>query len=473
MKKLFTTFAFAVFASVFLFAKSNAPTVTVLATYEVPMGQELITNTVFCETPPKSWVTFTGVVANPVKDPDMNNTNNCYLVKEGVGADWWANFLNFRLTQPITITQENRYLHILHYRSVLNDNWMIQLNLDWQSGNVNRFDRQNAKAGVWEDIVIDMQKMIDTNTDLTKFLFGVSMDWNGVRDNPAGDFYFDEVILSSSPLPRGINILQDTEMSLFFGNTASYNKWVKLLDLQLPENTSEIVANPFTTQMSVLNSTQIMKFNKSAAASWWRSGPRVKLPGILPVGGNGPTTLHAMINIPEMEAGKDYYIVQLNAKDFTGKQVDSGDALKYWVDDKGKWVDLVLDVSSLGYVAEFSVRVDIRRDAADAYITAPAGVFYLDAVAIDKNTDPRTVVVAPTAIKNPTVNNVTAYSLGKNVVVEGEIISIEIYNLSGQSVKKLTVNSFKSVIPMTQNGVYLVKSVLSNGTVSTNKVMIK
>jgi hypothetical protein len=327
MKRI-TTLSAMVFGACCLFA-ANTANETVLATYEKPMGEEPITLTVFCETPPKAFVLFNGVVANAVKDETMNNTNNAYMVKLDANHDWWANFLNFRMTDPITITEENRYLHILHYRQILNDTWMICLNEDWPLSDADkgktRFDGQNAKAGVWEDIVIDLKHLIDNQIPLTKFMFGVSMDWNGARDNPGADYYFDEIVLNNNPLPRGINILPDTEMSLFMGIQSSWDKWVSRIDTQNTESTYEIVDNPFTAEMGVLNSTKVMKFNKSANAAWWQ-GPMFKFPGIMKVGLDEKSSyLHVMINIPEMEAGKDFYVVQLNAKDFTGKQVDSGD----------------------------------------------------------------------------------------------------------------------------------------------------
>lgn len=448
---------------------------TVLASYEKPMGQEPITETVFCETPPKAFVLFTGQVANAVKNETMNNTDNSYMVKLDANHDWWANFLNFRMTDGITITEENRYLHILHYRQILNDTWMICLNVDWPLADGDkgtlRFDGQNAKEGVWEDIVIDLKHLMDNNIPLTKFMFGVSMDWSGDKTNPGADYYFDEIVLNNNPLPRGINILADESMSLFMGSNALYTKWVSRLDTQNAENTTEIVDNPFTTETATLNSAQVMKFNKSANAAWWQ-GPMFKLPGILKVGTATASQLHVMVNIPEMDATKEYYVVQLNAKDFSGKQIDSGDNIKYWADDKGKWIDCVMDVSSLGYIADFTVRFDVRRDESDALINSPAGTFYLDAVAIDASADPRTVVTAPTAVKQVLPSNLKIYSSQKNIVVEGEIASAEAISLVGKSIAKVN-NKSRVELNVAQNGIYIVKVTTLDGSVYNSKVIVK
>ena len=89
MKKNITLFVgiFAIFA---LVGTTSANDVTVLATYETEMGTEPITLTVFCETPPKPFVLFTGVVNNTVKDEKMNNTDKAYLVKLDANHDWWG-----------------------------------------------------------------------------------------------------------------------------------------------------------------------------------------------------------------------------------------------------------------------------------------------------------------------------------------------------------------------------------------------
>jgi hypothetical protein len=446
---------------------------TVLATYELPMGQEKITQTVWCETPPKSFVTFNGVVPNPVKD-DKNNTNNCYMAQLADGYDWWGNFLDFRLSDPITITESNRYLHMLHYREKLGDTWMLCLNSDWPLADSDkgtlRFDGQNAQAGDWEDIVIDLKSLMDSGTPLSKFMFGISMDWSGPKDNPGASFYMDEVVLSDSPLPRGLNILPDTSMSLFYGITDSYNKWVKTIDVQNSENSYQIVTNPYVSD--VLNSSKVLQFNKSANASWWQ-GLRTILPGAFVVGTNGESNyLHVMVNIPIMDSSQDYYVIQLNAKDFSGNQIDTGDNIKYWSTDAGTWVDCVLDVTSLGYVQEFTVRFDVRRDASDNYINSPAGTFYMDAVSIDNNPDQR--IAVNSSVKSPKLNDVKAYSKNKTIYVEGNnISSVEIYNSVGDLIYKINSKQCKYVFPISHEGIYVIRSMENNGNSSINKLLVK
>lgn len=435
----------------------------------------IVTNATYVNFGTETEPSFARTTVNPLKT-GLNTSDNALQLSSLKGKSWWPDFLNLDLTEAITITAENRYLHFYHFRENLNKGFSVNINKDtpWEDVDkgTKRFDMNLSKAGVWEDVVVDLKWFMDNNEPLSRICFLMDTNWSGDAES-ATNYYFDEVVLNNSSLPRGINILTETEISFFPGNNASYTKYVSALDLQNGENTSELVANPFTTELAVVNSTSILKFNKSANASWWQ-GPRFQLNGTLQVAQAGASSyLHVMVNIPEMEEGKDYYVVQLNAKDFMGKQIDSGDAIKYWADDKGKWMDCVFDVSSLGYVSEFTVRFDVRRDDQDALVNSPAGVFYLDAVAINGSDVARESVTAPTGIKVVNKDNTKVYSKNHSILVEGNVVSIEVYNLLGSLVKQVAANASATEIPVAKTGVYLVKTVSANRNIYTSKVIVK
>jgi len=417
---------------------------------------------------------FARTTVNPEK-AGLNASDNALQLSSLKGKSWWPDFLNLDLTDPITITEANRYLHFYHFRENLNAGFSVNINKEnpWEDPDkgTKRFDMNLSKAGVWEDVVIDLKWFMDNNEALSKICVLMDMNWGGAAESPT-NYYFDEIVLNNSNMPRGITLYTEKEMLFYPGISSTYTKWVKSLDLQNAENTSEIVANPFTTEMEVLNTASIMKFNKSANAAWWQ-GTRFVLTGTMPVGVDGvPSYLHVMINIPEMEDGKDYYVVQLNAKDFMGNQIDSGDAIKYWAEDKGKWIDCVLDVSSLGYVSELTVRYDLRRNEEDALVNSPAGVFYLDAVAINASEAQRTEIDAPTKIVNINKENTKIYSWNRNILVEGNVTMIEVYNLTGSLVSRVPATSTRTEIPVNKSGVYLVRTISSTKNVFTSKVII-
>lgn len=418
---------------------------------------------------------FTEIAANPDKT-GLNKTDKALHMYSLKGHSWWPDFVTMTLNEGIAITEENRYLHVYHYRENLNKGFTLYLtaNGDWAEEpekGTKRFDLQLAKAGVWEDVVIDLKWFMENETPLQSINFLVDANW-GNDALPATHYYWDEIELNNSRLPRGFKIAEETELAIDLGHKTSYDNWVSKLDLQHSENTSEIVANPFTDQKEVLASDSVMKFSKSENASWWEGGPRFQLEKSLKVGTNGASAyLHVFVNIPDADAERDFYLFDLNAKDFAGNQVSSGIANKYWTDEKGGWFDMVLDVTSLGYVSEFSVRFDIRRDEEDKYINSPAGVFYLDDIVINGSEEPRE---KSTLVSAKTVSKIQAKAYGstQKIVVEGEATSVEIFTLSGSKMGTFAIDTYRTEIPVSKAGFYLVKLNSANGTASS-KVLVR
>lgn len=414
-------------------------------------------------------------IGNNPEKAGINTTAKALQLSSLQGKSWWGDFLNLKLTDAITITDANRYLHFFHYRENLNQGFSVNINKDtpWEDPDkgTKRFDLNLAEASKWEDVVIDLKWFKDNAEALNMITVLVDRNWGGGAE-PATNYYFDEVVLNDNPLPRGVTVLTDTEMSFSVSNQADYTKWVKSSSTQNSESTMEIVANPFTTKLEQLNAPSVMKFNKSANASWWQ-GPMFKFNGTLKVGQNSLNSfLHVMVNIPEMEAGVDYYVVQLCAKDFSGAEVTSSDVIKYWADtDKGNWYDCVLDVTSLGYVSQVEARFDVRKDANDAYINSPAGTFYLDAIAINNSEDQRTQVITSVKTSKDEVSEV--YALGRSIVVKGNVSQVSVFNALGQLVSKTDANESLTTVNVENGGIYFVKAVSSNGAGSSYKILVQ
>ena len=75
---------------------------------------------------------FTEVADNPVKT-GLNTSDKALHMYSLQGHSWWPDFLTMTPTDPITITESNRYLHIYHYRENLNKGFTVYLsaNGDW------------------------------------------------------------------------------------------------------------------------------------------------------------------------------------------------------------------------------------------------------------------------------------------------------------------------------------------------------
>lgn len=418
---------------------------------------------------------FSEITDNPDKT-GLNSSDMALHMSSLKGHSWWPDFLVMTLAEPLTVTEDTRYLHMYHYRENQNKGFSVWINEaslpeDPDKG-TKRFDMDLKKAGEWEDVVVDLKWYIDNQEPVNLIGFLVDRNWSG-EEEPATNYYWDEIVLNDSNLPRGINLFTEKSISIDLGNDESVNQWVDNIDTQNEENTYEIVDNPFTDQTTDAPFDKIMQFNKSANAAWWQ-GARFALNGSLPVGADGSSAyLHVFVNIQDMEAGNDYYVIQLNAKDFAGNEIDSGDALKYWSDDAGYWVDMVMDVTSLGYVSEFTVRFDVRRDADDNYVSSPAGVFYIDDIAINDSEDQRDITAGNTAVNENKLEDVKVYAYNSNLIVEGNVATVEVFNMLGSRLGKYLGNGNRTEIPVQEKGVYLVKTVTKDHTVSKSKVLVK
>lgn len=150
---------------------------------------------------------YTAWVPNP-DNSGINGTANSLVTETQSAVDWWGNFLAFRLAAPLTITEANRFLHILHYREHNNYGWSFQINTDSPYEDAGtylgtlRFDGDNASDNTWEDVVIDLQHLIETSAPLENMLMIVDKAWESEKNSVPSKYYFDEIVLSASPFSR-------------------------------------------------------------------------------------------------------------------------------------------------------------------------------------------------------------------------------------------------------------------------------
>jgi len=86
--------------------------------------------------------------------------------------------------------------------------------------------------------------------------------------------------------------------------------------------------------------------------------------------------------------------------------------------------------------------------------------------------EPRTKVDAPTKIVNINKENTKIYSYQRNILVEGDVTSIEVYTLTGSLVSRIPANGTRTEIPVSKGGIYLVRTVSKTRNVFTSKVII-
>ncbi|TSA37629.1 MAG: T9SS C-terminal target domain-containing protein [Porphyromonadaceae bacterium] len=410
---------------------------------------------------------YTTFVDNP-ETAGINKTAKSLYMATTKGVDWWGNFLNFRLGTPITITEDTRYLHMFHYREILNNGWSVSLNVneplqDADKGKL-RFDGNNSATGKWEDIVIDLKYLIDNSVPLEKMCIIVDKDWDGPRDNPATKYYFDEIVLSNDPLQRGVTILAGTDLL----NCQDQSQIDALtFDTQNATNTYEIIDNPFTTS-TVDSDGKVLKFHKSVDASWWQ-GMKVSFPGIHMITYGEKQYLHVFVRTDTI------CNIQLHMID--NADVEHTEMFVYPKDEiDGDWFDLVWDLSSYIAVKAITVRFDVRVDASQNWINnTPARDFYMDDVTLDANPDQRENT-SSIGIELSKMAEMLVYSMNKTIYFSLPNASrAYIYDLSGRNVVSQTLNggSDLNAISVPDNGIYILKVGTKDGKVSTVKIFVK
>jgi len=409
---------------------------------------------------------FTTMVDNPATD-GINKTAKSLYMDAYASIDWWGNFLNFRLGEPIAITEETRYMHLYHYRENLNDGWSFSLNVneplgDGDKGNL-RFDGNNSKAGVWEDIVIDLHYLIENAIPLEKMCIIVDKDWNGPRENPPTKYYFDEIVLNADPLQRGVTILEGTNL------LDCQDQWQidqLTLDPQNEANSFAIIDNPFTD--SGINAEgKVLKFSKSDQAAWWQ-GMMVTFPGIHMINYGEKQYLHVMVRT-DVECNIQLHIIDNTDVHHTEMFVYPKDEID------GDWFDLVWDLSSYMAIKAFTVRFDVQVDGEGNWINGtPARDFYMDEVVLDGNPDQREFISS--VGHNLIDNKLRAYSVEKTIYFSHPSPEqVYLFDMSGRMSYSSNLDGSEDLkaISVATSGIYILKVRTREGKLATAKVFVQ
>lgn len=405
------------------------------------------------------------VGANPSKG-GINTSDKCLLAINVANANWWGNFCVLGTSTPVTITENNRYLHIKVYRSIQPKNFRIGFNDREEANEV--FQGTVPNDGQWEAVVCDLgAKFMGQQLQYLHFIF--STNWSDPRDGwGVATYGFDDIALSNSPIPPSITLVDGNGLSIGFESQSETDQWVDDIDVLNESNTYSIIDNPFTT--SQLNGGgKVFQFNKSADASWWQ-GARFNFNGIMEVGGDYPNYIHVLVYIPSaaLQAEDMGIEVQLCAKDHLGNE--NTEIFTVWDTEVDGWVDLVMEITQLNYLKELTVRYDLRKDDEDNYINSPAGIYYLDEIVFNKDANPRAIEAS--------VPVTGAASFARIKMLDGAIdistektAAIALYNVAGQLVH--TVNAVNNTVIPVNKGVYIVEIVAAGGEKQIEKVLVK
>jgi len=381
-----------------------------------------------------------GAINNPLST-GINTTAKVLRIQEDGGIQWWNNSVIFSLTNPITINSSNRYLHIKHLRPrISGGGFIVSLNAANEGNKVgagaNRFDSNLSATNTWQDIVIDLNTLITNNTQLSNFEILIDLnDWSQ-NAAPLGDYLFDEIILSNSPLPRGTTFLTGNNLYDFETGTAS-----NITGVNTSSNADNPVAYPVTNPMSnAKNATaNVGKRSVIASPQWW-TGFSFSFSNPVQVDATHKY-LHILVSVPV-----DGQKIALDVKQGATNVISDGVKT---ITTANVWQDVVYDVSSMAYISGLSLKMG-NWDA------TAVGDYYFDEIYIDDSATPRTDI--GTGIANPSkLNNILVS--GKTITISnnGHKANVTIFNANGQVVaSKNAVDSEQFEIK--NAGLYIVKN---------------
>jgi len=391
-----------------------------------------------------------GVIDNPAVT-GINTTAKVLRIQEESNPNWWDNLVVYTLTTPTTITASNRYLHIKHLTPritgggyTLNINAAVVLT-DADKGKT-RFDANLSAANTWQDIVIDLNHLITNNIQLTKFCINPDLNNWSNSGLPLGDYLFDEIILSNSPLPRGTTFLTGNNLYDFEAGTSANISGVST-SADAGNPVAYPVANPENTKLN--RSANVGKRSAVSGINWW-VGFAFTFANPVQVDVDHQY-LHIMMMAPTDSQSVTFDVKQ-------GATNIIADGVKV-ITTANNWQDVVLDVSGMAYISGMGIKCGNWAGTA-------AGDYYFDEIYIDGNSAPR--VDISTALINRD-NTIKIYAVNKNICIENNVgeKQLNIYNANGQNIFSKQIRN-KEIISMNNAGLYFVK--IGN---ETSKVIVK
>lgn len=432
MRKLFFTF-FAVASSLTLSAQDF--TSPVWATFED--GDPMAFGNIEYEG------SATVSIASNSSTGKVNKSEKCLSIETTDTHEWWHKVYlhpaEGTFIKPAS--SKHVFLHFKSFRTRVGLSSEIWL-LDAQNNVLVQKQFNNSKAGEWEDIVFDVTGQLD---DKEIAMVRIHTELNFDYTVGAATYLFDDFKLVEDSYPDGVEILTGVSKIFDLDNESLTTQYVQEFKTMSSQAKYAIVTNPNKTEVN--NTNKVLRYNKPAKTVWWH-GLDVVINGLIDV--KYPNTnLHVMAYSP------DGLPIEVVVEDHSGKNVST----EFFPYDAHEWEDFVVDVSSLQTIKRIIYRLDSSlRDNWDN----PAGLFYIDDVILDDNTDPRET----TRITNETTVEFNAFSANGKIYVKGsEIESATLYSVCGVKLAEKTVETGEVSFEAAQ-GSYIINVKSANGASS-------
>lgn len=425
-------------ASLLLFSSIKAQTEVLLYDFETETTQA---GTYTLQWSGAPYIKAFDVINNPTSS-GINTSAKVLRIQEEGELQWWNNTVVYNLTSPVTISSANRYLHIKHLRPrITGGGFIVSLNAanatNGMASGANRFDANLSAINEWQDIVIDLNTLITNNVPLSNVNICIDInDW-GSSLAPLGDYLFDDIVLSNSPLPRGTTFL--TGNNLYDFETATSGN---ITGVSTHSDAGNPVTYPVSNPFQTTTNPSLNVGHRSAISSinWWVG---MEFSFVNPVQVNETHKyLHVMLTTP-IDAQKVTFDVKQGATKVISDQVKT-------ITTANTWQDIVIDVSAMAYISGMAIKCGNWDGTA-------AGDYYFDNIYIDDNPNPRVNIA--TDVKSTELFK-QVYANGKNIVVNNNTdkpMLVEIYNAAGQKIESKIISQ-KNIFELHETGLYFVNA---------------
>ena len=145
---------------------------------------------------------------NPSKT-GINTSNRCITATNVANAGWWKNFVILDLRKPVTITDDNRILSLLAYRSIQPKDMRIGFNTHEESGQL--YQGKLSADCEWERLDLDMAKFMGET--LKSIYIILSCNWSDPTSGwDKATYCFDDITLNAVESLPNASVTIDTSV---------------------------------------------------------------------------------------------------------------------------------------------------------------------------------------------------------------------------------------------------------------------
>ena len=228
-----------------------APVSQVLATFENNGTADLLTISTTEGNYTATYFTEEPAIRDNIDKTGVNVSNKSLKAINNVTTpNWWGNFVYLVMNNPITITDNQRYLKFKAYRSVQPNSFRVAVN-NTPDGKI-VYDNKLSQTGTWQSVVVDLKNYIGQELNYLSIAF--DCNWGNPTSNDPATFMFDDFELANNSLQPVTFSLSTypTEGGSTIGSSANgYYSPGQILNLQATANPDYIFVGWMLNQVQM------------------------------------------------------------------------------------------------------------------------------------------------------------------------------------------------------------------------------